>query len=133
MDEARLDRVQRLTINTARKVLSQQTELKALASRVEGLHEAHRATIVAVEASTNASERLTQVVDKLSDRLEMLGNRIGEHEVKAEKQENSLGRTAIALWSTSLFALCSFALLLIHPFVPRIEEAWVALVKFLSK
>lgn len=133
MDEARLERVQRLTINTARKVLSHQAELKALTSRVEGLHEAHRATLIAVEASTTASERLAQVVDKLSDKLDLLGSRIGEHEVKATKQENSLSRTAIALWTTTLFGFCSFALLLLHPFAPRFEQAWVNIVKLLTK
>lgn len=100
----RLEKVEALAAKTALTVHGHALDIQHLGSRVNGLAHAHDATLVAVRASTDASTRLSQTLERVDSRLDCLMTDYSAHKVDAERDKRTWPRLAIWLWTASLTA-----------------------------
>lgn len=123
----RLERVEEQVAENARLSAAQAVEIAHIRTRVEGLSQAHEATLVAVRASTEASTRLAETLESVVERVDGLVTDYNVHKVDAERDRHTWPRLAIWLWGSSLTAGFSFAALIatnwsaIAAFIRRVE------------
>jgi hypothetical protein len=105
----RLSAVEHLAAKTARQVSVHTAQIGSIDDRVDGLANAHEATLIAVRASTDASGRLSSTLEHVGGRLEHVGGRLdelltdyGKHVLDNEKEKRRWPTVAVWLWGSSL-------------------------------
>lgn len=111
---ARFARITSLETATARvenEIGRHGAQIQHLGDKIDGLANAHQATLAAVQASTQAVDRLGHAINRFDARMDKLATDYSEHKVSAASEKYTLPRVAIWLWATSIAALGSLAAL----------------------
>jgi septal ring factor EnvC (AmiA/AmiB activator) len=107
----RLERVELLAAKTAREISLHAAQMAHIEDRVNGLAHAHDATRRSVDQSTKATTRLSNTLDRIDARIDTLVKEFSGHQLDNERDRRRWPAVAIWLWSSSLTAIGSVALL----------------------
>lgn len=123
MSCARVEQLEAKLAKVSLQVHDHTLDLAHLGTRISGLAHAHDATLVAVRASTEASQRLSQSWERMDGRLNELLTDYSRHKLDSEREKRTWPRLALWIWGASLTAGISLGVIVL--------QNWRAFVQFL--
>lgn len=108
---ARIEKLETLAAKTAQAVNGHELRINDMEERITGLHQAHSATLIAVEACTHSNNRLSTAIDRLETWLvgwiadyDQHKSAFAEHKESNAADKFALPRVAVWLWLSTMTA-----------------------------